>query len=166
MTNQLEVTRKEKEYKIVGGTSYNAETSDKVISVLESVRQQRIRVRLFYGDKATGNSWLDRYDIEGTISRSTGNNKIPILIHNVRSMGGGGILDSSIIRIQTTGHSPCVLYQAENFQSPKLFIEEGRSKNDKFPWSIVNGLKNQVVFNCESHQKAEKEIKFLTGYTK
>lgn len=166
MTDQLEVTRKEEKYKIVNGTSYSAETSDKVISVLESVREQRTRIRLFYGDKATGRSWLDRYGMEGTISRSTGDSKIPILIHNVRSMGGGGILDSCIIRIQTTGHSPYVLYQAENFQRPELFIFHGRSKNEKYPWSVVNGAKNEVVYNCDSPQKAEREIKFLTGYTK
>lgn len=36
----------------------------------------------------------------GTVGRSTGKVKIPLLVHNSRSMGGGGILTHCIIGIR------------------------------------------------------------------
>jgi len=87
-------------YKEVNGTSYHSETNDKVISVLENCRRNNIRIILDYGDTKTGKSWNEVYDITGRISRSTGTNKIPILLHNSRSRGGCGILDHCIIGIK------------------------------------------------------------------
>ena len=87
-------------YKEVNGTSYHSETAEKVINVLENVRMSKTRITLDYGDVKTGVSWGEVYDISGTIGRSTGTIKIPLLIHNKRSYGGGGILDHCIIGIK------------------------------------------------------------------
>lgn len=89
-------------YKVVNGTSYHIDTNDEIIDVLEKVRQIRTRIILDYGDIKTGRSWGDRYDITGYVGRSTGYSKIPLLIHNTRSMGGGGILTHCIIGIKTS----------------------------------------------------------------
>jgi len=90
------------QYKVVNGTSYHIETSDKVIEVLESIRKNNSRIVLDYGDIKTGKSWNEQFDITGTIGRSTGINKIPILLHNSRSIGGVGILTHCIIGIKTS----------------------------------------------------------------
>ena len=87
-------------YKIVNGTSYNRETNDEVIKVLEKCRQYGTRIVLDYGCTETGETWNEVYDVTGKIGRSTGDVKIPILIHNKRSVGGCGILDSCIIGIK------------------------------------------------------------------
>jgi len=86
-------------YKVVNGTSYHEETSNSVISVLEYVRATKTRIILDYGDVKTGRSWGDVYDITGTLGRSCGTQKVPILLHNKRSIGGGAILDNCIIKI-------------------------------------------------------------------
>ena len=91
-----------KDYKEVNGTSYNATTSKKVIDVLERCKDNKVRVVLDYGDVLTGESWGETNDITGTIGRSSGSIKIPILVHNSRSTGGGGILDHCIIGIKTS----------------------------------------------------------------
>lgn len=87
------------EYKVVNGTSYDIRTSNEVIKVLETARQNNTRIILDYGDVETGKSWGDVYDITGRIGRSTGTSKIPILLYNRSSSGGVAILDRCIIKI-------------------------------------------------------------------
>ena len=89
-----------KEYKVVNGTSYSVETSDKVIRVLEHCRKNGTRIVLDYGDTKTGRSWNQIYDVTGRIGRTGGNSKIPILLYNRRSMGGSAILTDCIIAIK------------------------------------------------------------------
>jgi len=82
------------------GTFYSANTHPEVRRILERVRQDGTRIRLHYGDTKTGKDWQDRYDVAGTVGRSMGPVKIPILLHNCNSIGGGGILDDCIVRIR------------------------------------------------------------------
>jgi len=89
-----------KNYKEINGTSYDERTSQDVITILERCRLNQTRIVLDYGDVETGKSWGEVHDITGRISRSTGTVKIPILVHNTRSFGGGGILDNCIIGIK------------------------------------------------------------------
>jgi hypothetical protein len=91
-----------KEYKTVNGTSYAIGTCDEVIKVLEQCRLNDTRIVLDYGDKATGESWGEHYDITGTISRSTGSIKVALLIYNSRSIGGSAILTDHIIGIKAS----------------------------------------------------------------
>lgn len=86
--------------KVVNGTSYHAQTANDVIDIIENARAKGTRVRVHYGDANTGKDWGDIYDVSGRVSRSTGSVKIPLLIHNVRSLGGGGMLDACIVRIR------------------------------------------------------------------
>jgi len=91
-----------KKYKEINGTSYNEETTGKVIQVLERCRQNRIRIIIDYGDTKTGKSWGETFDTTGYVGRSSGPVKVPILLHNSKSSGGGAILDSCIIGIKTS----------------------------------------------------------------
>lgn len=105
----------ETKYKVVNGTSYYNETSENVVNVLERCRMNNVRIVLDYGDVSTGQSWGERYDICGSIGRSTGINKIPILIKTKRSIGGCGILDRCIIKISTSKGKE-VLYSHPNYK--------------------------------------------------
>ena len=87
-------------YKLVNGTSYDKRTDDELIRNLEHCRMNNIRVVLDYGDTKTGSSWNERYDITGRVGRSSGQIKVPILLHNKRSHGGGSILTHCIIGIK------------------------------------------------------------------
>jgi len=84
---------------IRNGTTYHDETSEEIVTLLENIRQQGTRVRFHWGDVTTGKDWGDKYNVAGRIGRSMGPNKIPILMHNRRSSGGGAILDHCIVRI-------------------------------------------------------------------
>jgi len=95
---------------VVNGTTYHDETPSKVIDILEAARLNHVddqygrplrghlRLRLHYGDVKTGRPWGDSET--GQIGRSTGTSKIPLLIKTRRSMGGGGILDHCIVKIE------------------------------------------------------------------
>ena len=111
----------EKKYKIVNGTSYDERTSQKVIDILEQSRTNDLRIELDYGDVKTGKSWGETHDITGTIGRSTGTIKIPILVHNCRSVGGGGVLDDCIIRIRESKGKQ-VLYQHPNYKACSVIV--------------------------------------------
>jgi hypothetical protein len=101
-------------YKEINGTSYNSETSKEVIDVLENARKNKIRIVVDYGDIETGKSWNEEFGVCGYVGRSTGKIKIPLLVYNKRSFGGGGILDSCIIKISTSAGKK-VLYQHEKY---------------------------------------------------
>ena len=90
------------EYKVhSSGTYYHVGTSKEIIEVLEYLRINKIRVHIEYGDVLTGQSWGDEYE-NGRIGRSCGPVKVPLLIYNTRSSGGGAILDNCIVLIQDT----------------------------------------------------------------
>lgn len=89
-----------KEYKVVNGTSYSVNTNDKVIEVLERCRSNKTRIVVDYGDVLTKESWNEVYDVSGYVGRSSGTYKIPLLIHNSRSLGGGSILTDCILSIK------------------------------------------------------------------
>lgn len=102
-----------KNYKVVNGTSYAEHTPDAVIRVLEQARETRtrIRVRLGFteqhedvlsGKAKLGRDWLDEFECEGTVGRSMGPQRVPLLINNSRSMGGGAVLTDCIVRIIET----------------------------------------------------------------
>lgn len=87
------------DYKVLNGTFYHIKTDDAIISILEGLRQSQIRCRFHWGDTKTGLDWGDDLDVMGRIGRSTGDIKIPLLIHNSRSLGGTGILTHCIVKI-------------------------------------------------------------------
>jgi hypothetical protein len=108
----------EEKYQVENGTYYDAHTPRAVVLILEGVRTHETRIRLYYGDRETGRDWNECYDVTGRVGRSTGPIKIPLLIHNRRSMGGAGILDRCIIKI-TTAKGGKVLYQQPNYFNPE-----------------------------------------------
>lgn len=89
-------------YQVVNGTYYKQETPELVIQALESARRCKRRVRVVYGDTETGYSWSEVHDVAGYVGRSMGFIKIPLLVHNRRSLGGGGLLDHCILGIRST----------------------------------------------------------------
>ena len=78
------------------------ETPVELCNLLNRLRDNRTRIVVDYGDVKTGKSWGEVYDITGYVGRSTGGIKIPLLIHNSRSHGGGALFDDCILSIKTS----------------------------------------------------------------
>ena len=111
-------------FQIVNGTSYHEKTPDAVIRVMENARQNRTRLHVSLGftdGSETGKDWLEENDVYGYIGRSTGPIKVPLLIPNRRSLGGGAILDHCIVRIRQSAGGR-VLYQHPKYHFGELQI--------------------------------------------
>jgi hypothetical protein len=118
--------------KVVNGTSYAEHTPDAVIRVLEQAREARtrIRVRLGFteqhedvlsGKAVLGRDWLDEFECEGTVGRSMGPQRVPLLINNARSMGGGVVSTDCIVRIIDT-KTKRVLYSHPKYHTGNFKI--------------------------------------------
>lgn len=94
-------------------TTYHSETNPHVIGILENVRKSGVRVRLQYGDVKTGKDWGE-YE-KGTIGRSMGPTRVPLLIKTRRSLGGAAILDHCIVKISETIKPYRTLYQHSKY---------------------------------------------------
>lgn len=99
------------EYQTINGISYHKDTPQELIKILEHIRQNRIRVKFYFGDSNTGRDWGEVNDIKGTIGNSTGTSKIPLLVYSRRSYGGPALSDNCIVKIELTIKPYTVLYQ-------------------------------------------------------
>lgn len=109
---------------IVNGTTYHDETPKEIVYILEDARMSKVdgygyRLRFHWGDVKTGRDWGDTYHVEGYVGRSTGTSKIPLLIWNSRSLGGGAILDDCIVKI-VTARGKRVLYQHSKYHKAEV----------------------------------------------
>ena len=126
-----------KTYQTINGTFYDTRTPGEVIRVLENARLNRTRLHISLGetfaDRNVGFDWLEEFESYGSIGRSMGPIKVPLLIANTRSLGGGAILDHCIVRIRESAGGR-VLYQHPAYHHGTLEI---RRKAE--PLSLPNG---------------------------
>jgi hypothetical protein len=142
-------------YKVCGGTWYNHATPDDLVRMLEAVRMARVRVVLDYGNIETGRQWGDgRESLNvGRISRSMGPVAVPILVHNSRSMDGGAILDSCIVRIRLARGKSLIYQHPEYHLTSNAFTDwakevEAYLNGVPHAYSLSTGTKAEGMFNC------------------
>ena len=128
------------------GTCYNSGTNIRVIERLENAKRLSTRIRVWYGEN--GKSWNEENDICGTIGRSTGSIKIPLLISKSTSFGGGALLTDRIIKIVDT-KTKNVLYQHENF-SQSFF-----GADDTIVWEGKPGENETIYATCKTPEQAQ-----------
>lgn len=142
-------------------TWFDVRTPDEVRRVLEKVRLNKTKVRLFLGDPETGRDWAGEYDLMGTVGRSSGITKVPLLVADGDD-GGGAILDACILKIQRVSDGK-VLYQHELYQLPELEIfEKNFSSGGK---TYTHGVRREgaEVACFTSYGKAAQYIAFMHG---
>lgn len=148
-------------YQIVNGTYYHTETSPEVIRVLEQARHNRTRIRIHLGDVQLGRDWLEEWDVTGTVGRSMGPVKIPLMIASSRSSGGPGILDHCIVRIRTTGRD---LYRHPNYHHGELVIKAEKftpphKSGDNRTYAAAAYVNEQIHARFESMEQAERWVR-------
>jgi hypothetical protein len=149
-------------HQLDNGHCYNVNTPVGVVEILEKYSNGATRIRVFYGDQATGRCWMEENDTIGTIGRSTGRIKIPLLIKTRRSFGGGALLDSAVVKITVKIHGvvmPQIVYQHPNFHMPEMDVVS----------SHVPGYAAGVDFdhvrtaNFVDRAKARRFVAFMRG---
>jgi hypothetical protein len=65
---------------------------------------------------------MEENDVTGYVGKSTGNQPIPLLVHNSRSFGGGALLDHCIVKVTdiATGRT---LYQHPRYNAPQVTVK-------------------------------------------
>jgi hypothetical protein len=116
--------------RLPSGTCYHADTPEPVVELLEQLRHSRRKIRLYYGDIRTGQSWHDEHDVIGWIGRSTGTIKVPLLVEP-GDVGGPALLDHCIVRVDSPRQ---VLYQHDEFRVGE--VELVRGELNRLPWEI------------------------------
>lgn len=131
-----------------------------VNEILERARINKNRVRIWYGDDATGNDWLEEFDVVGRVGRSTGINKIHILLHNSRSIGGPAILTRRIVKIAVKHYNRWIIeYEHDSYRFPRVTIAD----------SEIPGYAVDVFINGKKHatfstvNKYQRWYDFMTG---
>jgi hypothetical protein len=139
-------------YQICNGTYYHVDTPQGAISWLETSRERKQRIRVFYG--SDGKCWNDEFDTIGHIGRSCGMIKIPLLIKNSRSYGGGGILDNRIVRIDTKNSAGNIV----------TVFRDMAVKFDKFISTDIGTVYNETQDTLYAHCKNEDSGKHLAEF--
>jgi len=105
-------------------TLYDPRTPEPVCRILDSYLRSRARLRLFLGDEETGRDWLEENDVIGTIGRSMGPIRIPLLIANSRNSGGGALLSRCVVRLIDVA-SKRELWRHPRYHQPTLKLVSG-----------------------------------------
>jgi hypothetical protein len=102
------------------GTFFHQETPPTVKALLDLYMEGDTRLFIDLGDPETGQSWGDVSEAQGTIGRSMGPVKVPLLIKTRRSRGGSAILDHCIVRMKISGKNGRELYRHPTYKPPKV----------------------------------------------
>lgn len=124
------------------GMFFSSECPEKLRDIIAALSKTSERVRVFYGDVKTGRAWTEEHDVCGTIGRSMGPCKVPLLVARGDS-GGGAILDNCIVAIRT---GRAFAYRVDGF--------------DVGTWSVVPadiaGYVETVTHNGSVHARFKK----------
>jgi hypothetical protein len=81
------------------GTYYHAAAPRQVVDALAAAASDGSKVRIHYGDPRTGKDWLEEFGVEGTLSRSMGPLRVPLIISG-NSQWGEPLVDHCIVRLE------------------------------------------------------------------
>lgn len=138
-------------------TYFDPGTAPEAARVLERCRTAGNKVRLVLGDTATGESWLDEYDVVGTIGRSIGTLKVPLLIEEGES-GGGAILTACLLCVIDWRNGKPV-YRHPAYRVMDLTIAP--SGDDQRPWAVRR--RDETVAQFSDIGKAAAYLAFMRG---
>jgi hypothetical protein len=138
-------------------TYFDPGTATDAARVLERCRKAGNKVRLVLGDTATGESWLDEYDVVGTIGRSTGPLKVPLLIEE-GECGGGAILTVGLLCVIDWRNGKPV-YRHPAYRVADLAI--ATSGDDQRPWAVRR--RGETVAQFCDIGKAAAYVAFMRG---
>lgn len=141
-------------------THFHKDTSELVMRAINELLANRDNVRIFTGNTDTGVAWAEEYDVFGRIGRSTGSQKVPLLVAP-RANGGPALLDHCIIGILGRDSNKRLFWY---YKHPRLSFGEWTLKikiDSPRPFvAMVNG-KEHAAF--ETSKQCKRYIDFMTA---
>jgi hypothetical protein len=140
-------------------TYFDPGTNPKAARTLDRCRRANIKVRLILGNQETGNSWLGERDVVGTIGRSMGPLKVPLLVEPGADSGMAILTDCLLAIIEwETG---TFLYRHPRWHMPTLSIQRG--VHPEYIWEVLHN--GGVVARFKDIGKAGAYVAFMCGET-
>lgn len=139
------------------GTWFNPNTPKKICKILETARKGGERLRLFYGDTQSGRDWMESNDVLGTIGRSMGVLKIPLMISD-GEYGGPGLLDHCIVRIIRVSDQK-ELYRHPKYHHGKIDLVRGEHAE----YVMTAKVDGKVHARFKTEGEAYHWAAFITG---
>lgn len=143
-------------------TYFDPGTPAQVAKVLERCRKNQDRVRLVLGHTDTGQPWFEEYGVVGTIHRSCGMLKVPLLVED-GEVGGAAILTDCLLCIISWNNGK-VLYRHPRYQPPEMKIDfslEGSVEKEPLPWVVSH--QETVLARFSTQGKAAAYLAFMAG---
>lgn len=146
-------------------TYYDPDTQPGVKRVFEALLQtgRNKRVRLIQGNPETGVPWLSEWEVVGTIGRSMGPLRVPILLTSSSSSGGGAILTACVLAIIQVADRQW-LYRHPKLVLPKLQHRQATAPQDSphLTHEVLDET-GQIQARFDSASKAQRWIDFMRG---
>ena len=142
-------------------TYYEPLTDPKVRDVLESARKSARNLRIFLGDRETGHDWMSENDVVGTVGRSMGPMKVPLLLSK-RQSGGFAILTACIVRI-IDADTFRELYRHPSYVSPRLTVMPEHYSPGGYKYRVDRDGQLQARFKTAA--SAHGYVSFMLGST-
>jgi hypothetical protein len=141
-------------------TYFDPGTDPLVQRVLERYRESVKRVRVFFGDPETGRDWCEEWDVVGTIGRSGGTMKSPLLVPHGENIGPA-ISTSKVLRVMDVGTNKEV-YRHPMYKVPALEIEPlDDPELPKYKWA---GFRDgELIARFYSNYQAAEWKEFMIG---
>lgn len=132
-------------YKQIGEFFFEEGTDEQVANVVNRMYQTKKRYKVYFGCVDTGKVYAEEYDTIGTVGKSTGQIKIPLMITRKGNMGGGALLPSLIVAVREMDTN-YFIYKHSKFVEPTVEIKENTS-----PDPSLKEYKFETYFNGELH---------------
>lgn len=144
-------------------TWFDGRTPIQVQKALEQLRLSGKKARIFLGDTKTGRDWMDEFDTIGTIGRSMGPMKTPLIGE------GHAVLTHCIVKLVNTATGE-VVYQHPKYHLPKIELVEAPDyeKSSGYTHSVLVADAEgemQCHGNFKSSTAAQAWINFISGQT-
>ena len=143
-------------------TKFHEDTELAVRALLDQARVEGTRIRIWLGNTETGKDWGEETDVTGFVGRSTGEQKVPLMLRSKHSSGGCEILDHCILRIMMDGID---MYRHPNY-IPSVFVT-GRVNmivgHDMYGYNVGVHKDGEGVANFTIMMGAQRWIEFMTG---
>lgn len=146
---------------------YRSDTPEEVRAVIQTLYENKHRARFFFGDLETGTAWMEECDVTGTVGKSTGSKPCALLINNARSLGGGALSTSSIVKIiditaRNMPYNSGVLYEHPTFNNPA--DNASLVMPSDLPEYVTNvELNGEVIARFHADKSAVNWLDFMQG---
>lgn len=135
-----------------------AQVDNCLMAALSECYRQERRIRVWYGDRKSGESWFEDSETTGRIGLGHGKIfRIPLIIANSRSWSGKALSVGSLIRVDDI-KARKTLWKVPDYNDRLEIIHV---EDSKLPWQVCG--RGTIFARFETEGKARRWVDFQQG---